>query len=204
MIEIPCPTCKKPKLCKPPRDKWGLEARRKTECRSCSKKGSKNPAKTPETRKKMSDAKRGKPGRKLSDEEKLVISVRMKGKPKSAEHRRKISEANKRRTKTITENILAGDLLYSDAPSYFTRFKSWANFVKDIYEGSCAKCGAKEDLHAHHIVPKRVDQTLANDLNNGMCLCRECHYEIHRLLENNPDEYAQLIKRLRLVFPFST
>ncbi len=55
-----------------------------------------NPAKNPEVAKKISEAKKNKPGREWTDEQKLKVSQSHKGKPKSAEHRQKLSEAIKK------------------------------------------------------------------------------------------------------------
>lgn len=43
----------------------------------------------------------------------------------------------------------------------------------------CTKCGSKEDLQCHHVVPVSVDKTLAYDLDNLRLVCEQCHKEIH-------------------------
>lgn len=58
--------------------------------------GEDNPTKRSEVAEKISKAKKGKPGRKWTDEQKLKASLSKKGKPKSAEHRQKLSEATKK------------------------------------------------------------------------------------------------------------
>lgn len=44
----------------------------------------------------------------------------------------------------------------------------------------CERCGATENLIAHHIFPKECGGT--NDLENGLCVCRACHVEEHKHL----------------------
>jgi len=52
----------------------------------------------------------------------------------------------------------------------------WAADVKNKAGYRCEICGKTEDLHSHHIEPKSIAPKLAYDIENGMCLCRECHY----------------------------
>ena len=58
---------------------------------------------------------------------------------------------------------------------------TWAKQVKKRDGYVCVKCGSTEKLEAHHIVP-------VSDINgkrdmysveNGITLCRACHYEAH-------------------------
>lgn len=39
----------------------------------------------------------------------------------------------------------------------------------------CTSCGSTKDLTAHHLVPVRVDPSLALDMDNCITLCRPCH-----------------------------
>jgi len=54
-----------------------------------------------------------------------------------------------------------------------------AEFRQRILERDqvCQKCGAYEHLHAHHIVP--VNEGGADDPENGIALCAECHAAEH-------------------------
>ena len=49
----------------------------------------------------------------------------------------------------------------------------WSKIVKQR-AGSCAKCGRKLTLNAHHIIGRRNKRTRW-DLDNGICLCASCH-----------------------------
>lgn len=59
-----------------------------------------------------------------------------------------------------------------------SRVREWTKKV--LSKGKCEKCGATENLEAHHII-KWADYPKGRiDLNNGMCLCHECHTEEHK------------------------
>jgi len=60
--------------------------------------------------------------------------------------------------------------------THWRELKVWRRAVRER-DGCCQFCGSKKDLHAHHMIPILVDQTLAFDLFNGLTLCRKCHYE---------------------------
>lgn len=42
----------------------------------------------------------------------------------------------------------------------------------------CESCGTHEDLHVHHVKPRRTHPQLAYELNNLKTLCRRCHSRI--------------------------
>lgn len=53
--------------------------------------------------------------------------------------------------------------------------KRWAREVKERDGYKCKKCGDKENLEAHHIVPWKKNKLLKHDISNGITLCRSCH-----------------------------
>ena len=59
----------------------------------------------------------------------------------------------------------------------------WAGEVKKLYDYTCVYCGKQQTgslMHAHHVVPKCKNQSLANVLENGVALCHYCHrFGIH-------------------------
>ena len=57
--------------------------------------------------------------------------------------------------------------------------KDWrlAVFIRDGY--TCQHCGAKGDLHAHHIKPWAKYPDVRFDINNGLTLCIDCHGKVH-------------------------
>ena len=63
----------------------------------------------------------------------------------------------------------------------------WARTLKAICDNRCVICGSTEKLEAHHIIPSSLRPDLANDLNNGLCLCHTCHWLYHNgNYGNNP------------------
>ena len=56
----------------------------------------------------------------------------------------------------------------------------WTRTIKDRAGRRCEHCGARHQLHAHHIFPYAEFPALREDANNGICLCRKCHRAAHR------------------------
>jgi hypothetical protein len=49
--------------------------------------------------------------------------------------------------------------------------------IRDGYE--CQKCGSQEDLEIHHIEGVAQSPMIANDMENCLTVCENCHKEIH-------------------------
>lgn len=58
-----------------------------------------------------------------------------------------------------------------------TKVVSWSKKVKKT--GKCEVCGSKEKLVAHHRIPWEYSIKGRTNLNNGQCLCENCHKIIH-------------------------
>ena len=57
---------------------------------------------------------------------------------------------------------------------------------------TCAICGAKNNLDAHHILP--VDDGGEHTQENLICLCRSCHERVHnKIYKINPDKSFEII-----------
>lgn len=56
-----------------------------------------------------------------------------------------------------------------------SRTREWRQEVLKNAGFACEKCGATENLHAHHIIPWKENESLRFDLSNGMTLCGSCH-----------------------------
>jgi len=54
----------------------------------------------------------------------------------------------------------------------------WSKTVKKR-DNKCQKCGSKENLEAHHMLHKAKFPELSLNINNGITLCLDCHYEVH-------------------------
>lgn len=74
-----------------------------------------------------------------------------------------------------------------------TENRKWMDAVK-VRDGQCAKCGAKQQLEAHHkiglaVLIEKIGITSRDDarhhaavlwdLDNGITLCQPCHYDEH-------------------------
>ena len=57
--------------------------------------------------------------------------------------------------------------------------QKWSWLVRERDAFTCQECGAKEKLHAHHMIPLKVCPEKALDLDNGITFCSPCHYEWH-------------------------
>lgn len=55
------------------------------------------------------------------------------------------------------------------------RYQIWKFTVFQRDNCKCVNCGATQKLHAHHIVPWKVDETKRFDVDNGQTLCNSCH-----------------------------
>jgi hypothetical protein len=61
-------------------------------------------------------------------------------------------------------------------------FKQWRRSVFNRDDYTCQKCGAKSGngkaiyLHAHHLLPFAEYPEKRFDINNGLTLCKECHF----------------------------
>jgi 5-methylcytosine-specific restriction protein A len=62
----------------------------------------------------------------------------------------------------------------------FVSSPAWRRVSKLVRErdGSCVRCGSTRQLTAHHIIPVRVDPSVALDVDNCVTLCRSCHGKV--------------------------
>lgn len=65
------------------------------------------------------------------------------------------------------------------APFTIGELRIWASRAKRKTP-YCEDCGAKEELHAHHVKPKSIYPDLALDESNVKILCKTCHMEFHK------------------------
>jgi hypothetical protein len=57
--------------------------------------------------------------------------------------------------------------------------QAWRAAVLDRDGHTCTRCGATENLHAHHVVRWADEPLLRVSLENGITLCESCHVEEH-------------------------
>lgn len=61
----------------------------------------------------------------------------------------------------------------------FERDPVWARLVKQRAGNKCERCGGEKDLAAHHIIPIKAEPQKGSEIDNGVCLCKECHAKAH-------------------------
>lgn len=55
----------------------------------------------------------------------------------------------------------------------------WRGAVLDRDGHACVDCGSTERLQAHHVEHRSARPDLADDVENGITLCADCHAERH-------------------------
>lgn len=58
--------------------------------------------------------------------------------------------------------------------------KKWRETILARDKNTCQKCGSKERLHVHHLIPFADDPDRRWDLKNGITVCVSCHEAIHQ------------------------
>lgn len=129
------------------------------------------------------------------------VGDKLRGRPKTLQHRQNLSRAIKTSPKAIKlqfkkgkENIAYGRNQTGEtnhnwkggATSRNQQLRNnpqmsvWRNsvFTRDKY--TCQKCGLKGGyLQAHHIIPVSKREDLIFDIDNGLTVCLDCHEKIH-------------------------
>jgi len=63
---------------------------------------------------------------------------------------------------------------------YTKEYKQWKESVYKLYNHTCQECGKTHcKVHAHHIKSAKDYPDLRYDINNGICLCEQCHKQVH-------------------------
>jgi len=60
------------------------------------------------------------------------------------------------------------------------KLQQWSRNVKLNWNYTCAICGSRKKLQAHHIIPKALIPEYELVLENGLCLCETCHKDLHK------------------------
>lgn len=63
---------------------------------------------------------------------------------------------------------------------------SWSKTVRKIFGNYCHVCGSTKQIQIHHIFHKMKYPLLSLNENNGIPLCRFCHYQTHGKLLIQP------------------
>lgn len=139
-------------------------------------------------------------GKKMSEEQKLKLSIANKGKKKTEEAKRRMSEAQK----GIKRNHHGKKHGFALNPKFGPDNKAWKGGVSKKNKGetklirdsakygewrlmvfgrdnfTCQACGEKGVyLNAHHKLEFAKYPELRFDVSNGITLCKECHSKVH-------------------------
>jgi len=66
-----------------------------------------------------------------------------------------------------------------NAWEYLYALLSWSKTIKKRDGNKCIICNSTENIEAHHILHKKYFPELSLNVNNGITLCKPCHYEAH-------------------------
>lgn len=126
-------------------------------------------------------------GRKLSQEHKekvikTLVKSPMLGKAHSDETKKKMSESRKG---PGNSNWRGGITKTTRSQRRTKEYFRWRKSVLEKFNYICANCGNKENLEAHHIISIKENRNLIFEVDNGICLCRNCHKKITYGGDNN-------------------
>ena len=72
-------------------------------------------------------------------------------------------------------------------------FKNWSRTIKELANFTCARCNKTNcKLESHHILSWIEHENKRYDLDNGICLCKECHKEFHKIYKYKNNGFEQL------------
>jgi 5-methylcytosine-specific restriction endonuclease McrA len=123
-------------------------------------------------------------GKPQSAAEKAKKSDALKGRPHTAEQRRKWRAAviGQRRPSVAGANNHNWKGGVSN-PRYNMDIVRWRRAVKTRDNFACQSCGKTTGyIDAHHIKPYKAHPELRFDVTNGLTLCRRCHAQTERAL----------------------
>lgn len=89
----------------------------------------------------------------------------------------------------------------------FEDYYNWRKIVLSINGYKCKKCGCNSSkdnrLHTHHILNYSSHPELRTDVNNGIVLCKKCHYNFHKIYgqRNNTQDQISIFLQLKGMYP---
>lgn len=136
-----------------------------------------------------------KKGKKASDEARQNMSeAQKKREPISNETRQKMSSSQKKAWSNERKQKHSERFSGEKNPMYSPKltdeerenrrldfgYDEWKIQVRKQANYTCDCCGKRGGkLNSHHLDDYHTHKELATDINNGVCLCKECHKEFH-------------------------
>lgn len=122
--------------------------------------------------------------RTMSEERRLKISKTLREKYKNPEYKKRILSSFRPARGPNHWNWKNGKTPINQVQRNSPEYKVWRDtvFARDNY--TCYGCNVRGNkLHAHHIVPWSVDETLRFEVSNGATVCESCHDVIHNFMD---------------------
>lgn len=79
--------------------------------------------------------------------------------------------------------------------------KKWSKDIKIKYNYTCSICHSNRIVESHHLMSYNIYPELRLDLNNGVCLCVDCHKEFHKQYgfhNNTKDQFEEFCRIIDL------
>lgn len=119
----------------------------------------------------------------MSEETKAKLSVAAKKRiPNALGRKQSKEEISKRMTSRYGYDTTQVEKTYNSKKTRWHLVK-WAKKVKESWGNCCASCGSFKKLQAHHIMSKALFPELETLVTNGICLCHDCHWDLHRHID---------------------
>ena len=77
-------------------------------------------------------------------------------------------------------------------------YKAFRYHVLSRDKWTCVKCGSKDSLAVHHIIPWSKSPKLRYLSNNGVTLCEMCHDLVTGKEEQYEDEFKRIVDEKRI------
>lgn len=89
--------------------------------------------------------------------------------------------------------------------TYRVHQREWSTEVKRLAGHVCVRCFKNETtlkeelswLEAHHIVPVAINPLISLDLDNGECLCKQCHDAHHQTPGNTYEDIKKMAAKIK-------
>lgn len=162
-----------------------------------------------ETKKKISESKKGQPswnkGKKFSEESRRKMSLAkknyipwnagLKGR-QSEKQKRQFDELRKKQYGSENPNWRGGVTPENEQVRKSKMYKDWHKRIRERDRYTCQKCWTNRNIEVHHIKNFSKYSEVRMDDDNGIVLCADCHTEFHRfygIKDNNREQLERYL-----------